>query len=187
MPPGLHIYRQSILSHDHNTGGITTCPVYGALHRQKLNCISLPKLYGWWNPHGGSIGLPKLYGWWNPLRSMLSWDPGKPYNSHTCHQHFKCLGYYCIPWNYVCNGIQDCPFGDDERGCFQQNCTMLFKCKGSNVCLHYNEVCNNITDCHEGDDEIFCDLPRCPSMWEIYIILNFKWSNNFDFEAFILY
>ena len=27
MPPGWHIYRQSILSHDHNTGGIATCPV----------------------------------------------------------------------------------------------------------------------------------------------------------------
>ena len=81
---------------------------------------------------------------------------------HVCHQHFKCLSYYCIPYKYVCDGRQDCPLGDDEHRCFQQNCTGLFRCKGTNLCVHYNEFCDNNTDCPNGDDEILCEIPACP-------------------------
>ena len=27
---------------------------------------------------------------------------------------FKCPGYHCIPWSYVCDGKWDCPHGYDE-------------------------------------------------------------------------
>ena len=88
------------------------------------------------------------------------------WKSHLCHQHFKCLGYYCIPWQYVCNGRNDCPFGDDEARCSLRKCVSLFKCKGretSPICIHQNQMCDNIVHCPDGDDEIFCNLPSCPS------------------------
>ena len=31
-----------------------------------------------------------------------------------CNVHFKCPGYYFIPWGYVCDGKWDCPEGYDE-------------------------------------------------------------------------
>ena len=31
-----------------------------------------------------------------------------------CNMLFKCSGYYCIPWIYVCDGKWDCPYGEDE-------------------------------------------------------------------------
>ena len=31
-----------------------------------------------------------------------------------CNMMFKCPKYYCIPWNYVCDGKWDCPEGYDE-------------------------------------------------------------------------
>lgn len=31
-----------------------------------------------------------------------------------CNTHFKCPGYYCIPWSYTCDGKWDCPGGTDE-------------------------------------------------------------------------
>ena len=31
-----------------------------------------------------------------------------------CNMKFKCPGYYCIPWGYVCDGKWDCPHGLDE-------------------------------------------------------------------------
>ena len=37
-----------------------------------------------------------------------------------CNMMFKCPNYYCIPWNYVCDGKWDCPRGIDEdllHGC----------------------------------------------------------------------
>ena len=44
-----------------------------------------------------------------------------------CNQHYKCPGYYCIPWGYVCDGKLDCPFGSDELP--YHNCVSTRQCK----------------------------------------------------------
>ena len=52
-----------------------------------------------------------------------------------CNQHYKCPGYYCIPWGYVCDGKWDCPYGSDESSYYKcvkrRQCTTMFKCKNT--------------------------------------------------------
>ena len=82
---------------------------------------------------------------------------------------FKCPGYYCIPWSYVCDGKWDCPSGYDEwktTGCgIKRECHNFFKCSYSQLCIHLGDICNNINDCPMRDDEVLCTLKEatCPS------------------------
>ncbi len=49
-----------------------------------------------------------------------------------CDKMFKCSGYYCVPWGYLCDTKWDCPGGVDEleKHCAKsQLCTHLFKCR----------------------------------------------------------
>ncbi len=83
--------------------------------------------------------------------------------SFDCPSHFKCPGYYCIPWTMVCNGKYDCPYAEDESlECTGRSCSNMFKCKESSSCLHFGSVCNGETDCPLGDDEKLCEIPSCP-------------------------
>ena len=80
-----------------------------------------------------------------------------------CNQNYKCPGYYCVPWRYVCDGKWDCPHGHDEYSdslkCGQsQKCINMFKCKDSQICIHVHDVCNNFDDCPHMDDEVLCEL-----------------------------
>ena len=79
-----------------------------------------------------------------------------------CNIMFKCPNYYCIPWNYVCDGKWDCPRGIDEdllHGCnINRKCSNLFKCRKTNLCIHLGSLCNGNVDCPYGDDEFTCDL-----------------------------
>ena len=79
-----------------------------------------------------------------------------------CNVHFKCPGYYCIPWGYICDGKWDCPDGCDESIIHQcqgeRTCTDMFKCKDSQICLHLEDICNNYSECPLGDDELLCEL-----------------------------
>ena len=87
-----------------------------------------------------------------------------------CHQHYKCPGYYCIPWTYVCDGKWDCPYGYDEsqeHSCGTKRlCINKFKCRYSQICIHIHDVCNKIYDCPLHDDEALCQLKgiMCPKM-----------------------
>ena len=36
---------------------------------------------------------------------------------HHCPGHFKCTNSYCVPYRTVCDGIYDCPHGEDENTC----------------------------------------------------------------------
>ena len=88
-----------------------------------------------------------------------------------CNMKFKCFGYYCIPWSYVCNGVWDCPHGYDEIDnniCTSiMNCKGFFKCQRSSICIHLGDVCDGIRNCPYGDDESMCEahtvkcLPLC--------------------------
>ena len=83
-----------------------------------------------------------------------------------CNVFFKCPGYHCIPWAYVCDGKWDCPFGYDESlsaGCSSTRvCHNLFKCRISNTCIHLSDVCDGSNDCPHSDDELLCDLKDTP-------------------------
>ncbi len=97
---------------------------------------------------------------------------------------FKCPGYYCIPWKYVCNERWDCPEGIDEsfRDTCQgdRDCKNLIKCKQSNICIHFGDVCDGVQDCPLGDDEYFCSLHgrKCPNECQclVFFIKCFKTS-----------
>ena len=83
-----------------------------------------------------------------------------------CNVFFKCPGYHCIPWAYVCDGKWDCPFGYDESlsaGCSSTRvCHNLFKCRNSNTCIHLSDVCDGSNDCPHNHDELLCDLKGTP-------------------------
>ncbi len=83
-----------------------------------------------------------------------------------CNMMFKCQGYYCVPYSYICNGRWDCPNGEDElaiHGCQQNgNCQYFFNCKTSHICIHMSSVCDNLTDCPNEDDEFACSLAHVP-------------------------
>ncbi len=85
-----------------------------------------------------------------------------------CNTMFKCPNYYCIMWNYICDGKWDCPFGRDElsmQSCLVfKICVNMYKCKDSNLCIHLGQTCNNNPDCPRGDDELFCSIKdvTCP-------------------------
>ena len=86
-----------------------------------------------------------------------------------CNMKFKCPGFYCIPWSYVCDGKWDCPGGYDEvkeMECgINRNCSNMFKCTNSQKCIHVGDVCNGVKDCNAEDDEYMCSLvgSLCPA------------------------
>ncbi len=83
----------------------------------------------------------------------------------TCNNRYKCPGYYCIRFGYVCDGKNDCPFGEDEISCDNMSdCRDFYRCRNSKQCIQLNDICNNIKDCKYGDDEGQCQLynVKCP-------------------------
>ncbi len=80
--------------------------------------------------------------------------------------YYKCPGFYCIPWQYVCNQRVDCPGGLDERQCNRQRCTYAgqFRCKNSAICVALENICDRVDDCPLQEDEKFCDIfpEKCP-------------------------
>ncbi len=87
--------------------------------------------------------------------------------NHNCpDRYFKCPGFYCIPWRYVCNNRTDCPGGTDEvsKACNRTSCPGMYRCKDSVICLSLANFCDNFTDCYSQDDEIHCSKKahNCP-------------------------
>ncbi len=73
-------------------------------------------------------------------------------------KYFKCPGYYCIPFRYVCNGLWECPGGTEENNCYIRSCPGYFKCLNSVICIYPESLCDGIIDCPHGDDISFCDM-----------------------------
>ena len=44
-----------------------------------------------------------------------------------CSGSFKCQHSYCVPTYKVCNGVQDCPYGDDEIMCPVLACVNMLR------------------------------------------------------------
>ena len=77
-----------------------------------------------------------------------------------CSGSFKCQHSYCVPTYKVCNGVQDCPYGDDEIACPVLACSNMLQC--GQTCVHPNEICDGSMQCEYGEDELICDVPNCP-------------------------
>ena len=71
-----------------------------------------------------------------PSHRVCVHDRSKPYcletfmasnllfcKNHICTREFKCPESYCIPHRTVCDGIYDCPGGEDEFECFFRKCS----------------------------------------------------------------
>ncbi|XP_071488359.1 uncharacterized protein [Diadema antillarum] len=75
---------------------------------------------------------------------------------------FKCPESYCLPLRRRCDGIVDCPGGEDESSCESFSCPGFLKCHLARYCVTRSQLCDGIADCPDGDDEMFCDV-SCPS------------------------
>ena len=79
---------------------------------------------------------------------------------------YKCHQSYCIYFTSLCNGIIDCPFGDDEHQCPILDCPPnFFKCKQQTLkCIHPSQVCDGTIHCTlQGEDEALCYNMSCPN------------------------
>ncbi len=81
-----------------------------------------------------------------------------------CPRHFKCPSAYCIPTHYVCNGVFDCPHGEDEMSCTVLTCPGLLKCHRDNLCVHPDNINDGRIDCVQSEDDE--DIPQKePCAW----------------------
>lgn len=61
-----------------------------------------------------------------------------------------------------CNGIVDCPSGNDEKNCPTQACSSSqFKCETNDVCIPKVWTCDGDADCHDNSDEENCHERKC--------------------------
>ncbi|KFM71546.1 Low-density lipoprotein receptor-related protein 2, partial [Stegodyphus mimosarum] len=61
----------------------------------------------------------------------------------------------CINNTFLCDGIEDCPDGQDEFKC-QDSCQSNFRCVNSSMCIMSEARCDGIWDCEDGTDEDDC-------------------------------
>ncbi|XP_054275996.1 G-protein coupled receptor GRL101-like [Macrosteles quadrilineatus] len=89
--------------------------------------------------------------------------------NQTTAEVFQCESV-CLPPTSVCNGIPECPSGQDEA---VQQCGCLnneFRC--SNSCVALVKRCDRHADCDNEEDELDCKSFICP-------ITHFKCNNHF--------
>ena len=77
-----------------------------------------------------------------------------------CRKHYKCPHSYCIPVRKVCDGVTDCPVGDDEVQCHTYQCRGHMRCQGVTYCVPPHEICDGISHCPQQEDEKYCQM--CP-------------------------
>ena len=71
-------------------------------------------------------------------------DSMKRYSSN----YFQCSDGLCIPFNKVCNLVNDCATGEDEKYCESQ-----YPCPTGNKTIPMRKRCNGVADCAGAADE----------------------------------
>ena len=79
-----------------------------------------------------------------------------------CIRHYKYQRSYCIPTRKVCDGIIDCPVGDDEADCEGYKCPGHMRCHGVTYCVPPYEMCDGISHRPQQEDEKYCQV--CPQL-----------------------
>ncbi|KAL3265395.1 hypothetical protein HHI36_009601 [Cryptolaemus montrouzieri] len=82
-----------------------------------------------------------------------------------CEQNqFQCSSGSCILNSWLCDGIKDCPGGEDEANCSGSCDSKHFRCRKDGSCILREQVCDHTKDCPDGTDELNCDLhlPKVP-------------------------
>ncbi|WKY14680.1 hypothetical protein Q1695_000312 [Nippostrongylus brasiliensis] len=87
------------------------------------------------------------------------------YNCTKCDEKlaFTCSDKKCIPRMLICDGIDDCQDGEDERDCSCGGANK-FECRsasGKNKCIPKEKTCDGVWDCMDGKDEMNC--ATCPA------------------------
>ena len=103
-----------------------------------------------------------------PYKGFYLYCPGLEHlnlcDSYRYLHMYKCLNDYCIDSHMVCDGIRDCPEGEDESNCEHFVCAGLLRCRLDDICVHPMDICDGILHCLlSGDDESLCDLLPCPT------------------------
>ena len=90
---------------------------------------------------------------------------------------FKCkVDLFCLPKALVCDGIEDCSDGEDEKNIYcavdpvpekPKNKTeacpdSMFRCKADSNCLSQESCCDGVNDCSDGEDETQSWCPPKP-------------------------
>ena len=74
-----------------------------------------------------------------------------------CPGYFKYFLTYCIPCWRICDGKNDCPYGEDEAACEEFLCRGMFKCITDDICVSMHDGCDGIISCPKSwDDEMLC-------------------------------
>ena len=69
---------------------------------------------------------------------------------------------FCIEKRDQCDGVPNCPNGEDENDCAADTCQDTFKCNNSK-CIPYIWLCDGEEDCLDGydEDKDFCQQRNC--------------------------
>ncbi|KRY29365.1 Eukaryotic translation initiation factor 3 subunit G [Trichinella spiralis] len=85
-----------------------------------------------------------------------------PKNDCKSPLYFPCAdSSICIPKEWVCDGEEHCPNGDDESPiCEKDECNNnAHWCNGR--CIAQWKLCDGINDCHDKSDEMNCTCEQC--------------------------